>query len=519
MSENPLRDAIQEAISENQIILFMKGTPEGRRAASALAPPPRCRPSTRRSRPSTSCPTRHPPGAVGDLGLAHHPAAVRRGRARRRLGHHHGALRVRRAGRDARARGPRGRPRRADRRRDASAPRSRSRTAWADMSGRAGAVALALTAALLAAAPAGAARRCAPRPVPSWQSITGAVPGGAPATGEQVGAYLQAVDAASPRVATGVLGRSPQGRPLPYAVIAEPGTLARLDAVAARLRAPRRHRARHAPRPAPPIVWLTAGCTPTSRAASTPTWPSSPTSPRAGSAAAAPARRGRRPAAEPRRPRRGHPHERRRLRPQPRLVRRDAARDARDARPAAPPTAAGARRPARAGGPAVLLPAERRPGPPRGPRPGRAAHDRRHRIAPALRRAFDRAGRQHASFGSYDLFYMGYADTRRDDPVRRGRHDVRAGRRGPVRRARGRAHAGRRDAAARERPPCRDARPALERRLAAGPGRGRPRGAAAQRAPRERRRARRAGAAPARLRLPACAPTSTAPTPPRSPPG
>jgi monothiol glutaredoxin len=28
MSENPLRDAIQEAISENQIILFMKGTPE-----------------------------------------------------------------------------------------------------------------------------------------------------------------------------------------------------------------------------------------------------------------------------------------------------------------------------------------------------------------------------------------------------------------------------------------------------------------------------------------------------------
>ncbi len=29
MSENPLRDAIAEAISENDIILFMKGTPEG----------------------------------------------------------------------------------------------------------------------------------------------------------------------------------------------------------------------------------------------------------------------------------------------------------------------------------------------------------------------------------------------------------------------------------------------------------------------------------------------------------
>ena len=28
MSENPLRDAIQEAISEHEVILFMKGTPE-----------------------------------------------------------------------------------------------------------------------------------------------------------------------------------------------------------------------------------------------------------------------------------------------------------------------------------------------------------------------------------------------------------------------------------------------------------------------------------------------------------
>jgi monothiol glutaredoxin len=28
MSENPLRDAIQQAIDENEVILFMKGTPE-----------------------------------------------------------------------------------------------------------------------------------------------------------------------------------------------------------------------------------------------------------------------------------------------------------------------------------------------------------------------------------------------------------------------------------------------------------------------------------------------------------
>lgn len=42
MSENPLRDAIQQAISENDVILFMKGTPDqpmcgfSARAAGAL---------------------------------------------------------------------------------------------------------------------------------------------------------------------------------------------------------------------------------------------------------------------------------------------------------------------------------------------------------------------------------------------------------------------------------------------------------------------------------------------------
>ena len=42
MSENPLRDAIAEAIRDNQVILFMKGTPEqpmcgfSARAAGAL---------------------------------------------------------------------------------------------------------------------------------------------------------------------------------------------------------------------------------------------------------------------------------------------------------------------------------------------------------------------------------------------------------------------------------------------------------------------------------------------------
>ena len=57
-SENPLRDAIAEAIRDNDVILFMKGTPERPRAASPPAPSRRCSRSARRSPRSTSCPTR-----------------------------------------------------------------------------------------------------------------------------------------------------------------------------------------------------------------------------------------------------------------------------------------------------------------------------------------------------------------------------------------------------------------------------------------------------------------------------
>ncbi|MEZ5121976.1 MAG: hypothetical protein R2736_10440 [Solirubrobacterales bacterium] len=52
--------------------------------------------------------------------------------------------------------------------------------------------------------------------------MTGVAPGRALA-GEQVGAYLRAIDAASPRVTSAVLGSSTQGRPLPYAVVARTG--------------------------------------------------------------------------------------------------------------------------------------------------------------------------------------------------------------------------------------------------------------------------------------------------------
>ena len=186
--------------------------------------------------------------------------------------------------------------------------------------------------------------------------------------------------------------------------------------------------------------------------------------------------------------------------------------DARAAR-ALPPH--GARRPARAGGRHVLLPAERRPGPSRGP--GRRGGRSPPCSAPRCggRSTAPGAARE---LGTYDLFYMGYADTVRHDAVRRGRHDVRAGRRVAVRRARGRAHAGGRRCCARA--------PAMPRRSSgAGAPSGRRPG---PRAPAEHlqpnARLGSGGAPASRCRAgpstpTCCAPTCTARTPPRSPPG
>ena len=95
MTENPVRDAIQEAISDHEIILFMKGTPErpmcgfSARTTAALEalgteyaavdvlPDPRIRQELSR-----------------DLQLADDPPAVRQGRAGRRLRHRHRDVRV-----------------------------------------------------------------------------------------------------------------------------------------------------------------------------------------------------------------------------------------------------------------------------------------------------------------------------------------------------------------------------------------------------------------------------------------
>ena len=100
MTNDEIRDFIQQAIDENQVMLFMKGTPEqpacgfSARTSGALnALGVQLRGARHPARPA------HPPGAVGPVGLADDPAAVRRGRAGRRLRHRHGDVRDGRAGR------------------------------------------------------------------------------------------------------------------------------------------------------------------------------------------------------------------------------------------------------------------------------------------------------------------------------------------------------------------------------------------------------------------------------------
>ncbi|HEU4658165.1 MAG TPA: M14 family zinc carboxypeptidase, partial [Capillimicrobium sp.] len=119
---------------------------------------------------------------------------------------------------------------------------------------RAGAwLALTAIAALAAAAPAAAADRCARRDVPA--------PPPAPASVDAVSAYLHRVDRASDRVRTGTLGRSAQGRPLPYALVAGPRAVAppAVAALSGRLRAVREGRARRLAPHTRAVVWLAAG--------------------------------------------------------------------------------------------------------------------------------------------------------------------------------------------------------------------------------------------------------------------
>ena len=105
-----MREAIQEAIADNPVILFMKGTPEApacgfsaRTVAILQAVGRQVRGRRHPARPGD------PPGAVGNLELADDPTTVRRRRADRRLRHRHRDVRDGRARAGARARGRAGR--------------------------------------------------------------------------------------------------------------------------------------------------------------------------------------------------------------------------------------------------------------------------------------------------------------------------------------------------------------------------------------------------------------------------
>ena len=106
-TENTLRDAIAGAISDHDVLLFMKGTPEQ----------PQCGFSARTvaalealGAPFAAIDVLPDPRIRQELsalsGLADDPAAVRRRRADRRLRHRHRDVRDRRARPRARARRP-----------------------------------------------------------------------------------------------------------------------------------------------------------------------------------------------------------------------------------------------------------------------------------------------------------------------------------------------------------------------------------------------------------------------------
>src|SRR5689334_19529170 len=98
---------------------------------------------------------------------------------------------------------------------------------------------------------AGAARADAPpcdpltttpqyaEPVPTSQEVLGVKLGRRELTVDEAYRYLDAVDAASPRVTTGTYATSWQGRPLRYAVVGQPGNIGfeALSAIAADMRA------------------------------------------------------------------------------------------------------------------------------------------------------------------------------------------------------------------------------------------------------------------------------------------
>jgi hypothetical protein len=119
--------------------------------------------------------------------------------------------------------------------------------------------ATALGAPHRATADAGCSPRAAPDPaVPSWEAVNGFALGSRPATPAELDRFLLAVDAASARVVVRRAGTSAAGRPLRYAIVAEPEALGprSLAALRGRLAAIVAGRASSAGLGGSAVVWL-----------------------------------------------------------------------------------------------------------------------------------------------------------------------------------------------------------------------------------------------------------------------
>ena len=121
------------------------------------------------------------------------------------------------------------------------------------------ACATALAAPHRATADASCSPRAAPDPtVPSWEAVNGFALGSRPATPAELDRFLLAVDAASARVVVRQAGASAAGRPVRYAIVAEPEALGprSLAALRGRLAAIVAGRASSAGLGGRAVVWL-----------------------------------------------------------------------------------------------------------------------------------------------------------------------------------------------------------------------------------------------------------------------
>ena len=251
--------------------------------------------------------------------------------------------------------------------------------------------------------------------VPSPTDVLGFELGSQEVTSDEAETYLRAVADASPDVKGGVMAVSGQGRELWYAVVGKPKDVKAAQAAAKVLRNPKTSKAKAAriADRAPAIAWVASNVHGNEESGTDAALQVlRDLTDRTDCAARTDPRRrgdGDRADPEPRRPRARLSAQLLRVRPQPRLVRPHPAGDRRQAAVAAQvPLGALHRRP-RDGRRRLLLPAERRPGPPRDRRSVDLLDQR-----PLRRLDEDQFTEQDIPFFNYDIYdllYMGYGDT------------------------------------------------------------------------------------------------------------